>query len=229
MDGKLFDLADEYDSQLQKGLDLSGENAEFFSRGRVADLRKRLLLSTTPLRILDFGCGIGRTSQHLSEAFPQACVVGVDTAQAAIVHARAHYGSACRDFHLLEELPHLGQFDLCYVNGVFHHIKPEDRLEALLAIRHALKPGGQLALFENNPWNPGTRLVMRRIPFDRGAVPLSSLEVKRLLLGAGFRLEQPIRFLFYFPRALSPLRVLEPWLVLLPLGAQYYALGRRSD
>lgn len=42
MDRKLFDLAEEYDSQLQKGLDLSGESAEYFSRGRVADLRRRL-------------------------------------------------------------------------------------------------------------------------------------------------------------------------------------------
>ena len=70
---------------------------------------------------------------------------------------------------------------------------------------------------------------MSRIPFDRDAIPLSSPEVRRLLLTAGFRLEQPIRFLFYFPRALSVFRALEPWLVLMPLGAQYYALGRRAD
>jgi SAM-dependent methyltransferase len=115
------------------------------------------------------------------------------------------------------------------VNGVFHHIRPEDRLPALLAIRNALRPGGWLALFENNPWNPGTRLVMNRIPFDREAVPLSPPEVRRLLLTAGFRLEQAIRFLFYFPRALAVCRALEPWLVLMPLGAQYYALGRRVN
>jgi len=229
VDRKLFDLAEEYDSQLQKGLDLSGENAEYFSRGRVADLSKRLPDSAGPLRILDFGCGIGRTARHLSEAFPDAHIVGVDTAKAAIAHAQAHYGSPSREFHPLEELPGLGHFDVCYVNGVFHHIRPEDRLAALLAIRNALKPAGWLALFENNPWNPGTRMVMSRIPFDRDAVPLSPPEVRRLLLTGGFRLEQAVRFLFYFPRALAVCRVLEPWLVLMPLGAQYYALGRRVD
>lgn len=229
MDRKLFDLAEEYDSQLQMGLDLSGENAAYFSRGRVADLRKRLPGSATPWRILDFGCGIGRTAQHLSEAFPEALIVGVDTAKTAIAHAQAYCGSPSRQFHLLEELPGLGTFDVCYVNGVFHHIRPEDRHAALLAIRNALKPGGRLALFENNPWNPGTRMVMSRIPFDRDAVPLSPPEVRRLLVATGFRLEQAIRFLFYFPRALAVFRVLEPWLVLMPLGAQYYALGRRVD
>ena len=37
----------------------------------------------------------------------------------------------------------------------------------------ALLTGGVLALFENNPWNPGTRLVMKRIPFDRNAQTIS--------------------------------------------------------
>ena len=41
-------------------------------------------------------------------------------------------------------------------------------------VRQGLRPGGVFALWENNPWNPGTRLVMRRIPFDRNAVLLSA-------------------------------------------------------
>ena len=40
----------------------------------------------------------------------------------------------------------------------------------------ALRPGGLFAFWENNPWNPGTRLVMSRIPFDRDAITLSALE-----------------------------------------------------
>jgi SAM-dependent methyltransferase len=224
MDGKLFDLAEEYDSQLQKELDLSGYSPESFGRGRSADLRNRPPTSKHPLRILDFGCGIGRAAQHLTEAFPHAQIVGVDTSKAAIAYTQAHYGSSSRDFHALEELPGLGHFHLCYVNGVSHHIRPEDRLAAPLMIRDTLKPGGWLALFENNPWNPGTCLVMSRIPFDRDAVPLSPPSVRRLLLTARFRLEQAIRYLFYFPRALAG-----PWPVLMPFGAQYYALARRVE
>jgi len=44
--------------------------------------------------------------------------------------------------------------DLAYCNGVFHHIAPDARPEALAMIRDALKPGGLFAFWENNAWNP---------------------------------------------------------------------------
>jgi len=50
----------------------------------------------------------------------------------------------------------------------------------------ALKPGGLFAFWENNPWNPGTRIVMSRIPFDRDAEIISPPAAKRLLRRAGF-------------------------------------------
>ena len=96
-------------------------------------------------------------------------------------------------------------------------------------IHRALKPGGRFALMENNPWNPGTRLVMDRIEFDRGAVPLSPPQARRLLIAGGFGRCAPARFLFYFPRPLAFLRFSEPWLARIPLGAQYYFLATRTQ
>jgi hypothetical protein len=87
-----------------------------------------------------------------------------------------------------------------------------------------LAPQGVLAVFENNPWNVGARMVMRRIPFDRDAVPLSPPALRALLGGAGLSVRST-RFLFYFPRPLAALRPLEPWLVRVPLGAQYWVLA----
>ena len=61
--------------------------------------------------------------------------------------------------------------DLAYSNGTFHHIPPAKRMDALGFIFQRLKPGGIFALWENNPWNPGTRWVIEsRIPFDRDAI-----------------------------------------------------------
>jgi SAM-dependent methyltransferase len=119
-------------------------------------------------------------------------------------------------------------FDLCYVNGVFHHIHPTERVAALTTIKNVLVPGGYFAFFENNPWNPGTRLVMKRIPFDHNAQPLSSRAARRLLVETGFKCLGRTRFLFCFPRSLAFLRFCERWLVHFPLGAQYWLLATRS-
>ena len=99
----------------------------------------------------------------------------------------------------------LNMVDLAYSNGVFHHIDRRDRADCLRFVRHALRPGGVFALWENNPWNPGARLVMRRIPFDRDAVLLTARQAVRLLDGAGL---QPLAVdhAFIFPRALKVLR-----------------------
>jgi hypothetical protein len=88
-----------------------------------------------------------------------------------------------------------------------------------------LKPGGWFCFWENNPWNPGTRIVMSRIPFDRDAVTLSAPQASRLLRAAGFTVVTT-DFLFIFPNFLRHCRPVEPWLCRLPLGAIPRALSQ---
>jgi trans-aconitate methyltransferase len=221
----LFDLADEYEAMLMRGVSLSGEHWSFFARGRVEDLQRRLATTVAPRRILDFGCGIGYTTDLLGAAFPAAEVVGIDTSVDALRRAEEAHGSARVRFEPVEGFSGAGTFDLCYTNGVFHHIEPAKRAEALALIRDALTETGYFALFENNPWNPGTRMVMRRIPFDRDAQMLSPVQARRFLRDDGWRVAA-CRSLFYFPRALAALRTAEPWLTRWPLGAQYYILAQ---
>ena len=109
---------------------------------------------------------------------------------------------------------------------MFHHIPPAEREAAVAYVHGALRPGGIFALWENNPWNPGTRLVMRRIPFDRDAETLSAPATRRLLRAGGFEIERT-DFLFVFPRPLRALRPLERRLARAPLGAQYLVLARK--
>jgi SAM-dependent methyltransferase len=224
----LFDRADEYDAMLQQGLKLSGEDKHFFIHGRLADLQGNLPAGLEPRRILDFGCGIGDTSVLLAKAFPGARVVGAETAEQALAHARMQHGSETVSFVAVDELADLEPFDLTYVNGVFHHVPPPQRQRAARLIYESLRPGGCFALFENNPWNPGTRMVMSRIPFDRDAITLTPPETQELLRSAGFEVRET-RYLFIFPRLLRALRFTEAWLTGLPLGAQYWVLGQRRS
>lgn len=223
----LFDVPSEYDAMLEQGIRLSGEDRAFFARGRVADLVAHLPGSERVRRVLDFGCGAGDGTRLLADAFPQAEVVGLDSSEPAIARARAHHGGPRLRFETVTALAGASaSYDLCHLSGVLHHVRPVARPALLRALADATAPGGHLALFENNPWNVGARMVMRRIPFDRDAVPVSPRAARRLVEHASFQV-RGMRYLFYFPRPLAALRRLEPWLARVPLGAQYWVLGER--
>lgn len=221
----LFDKSNEYDDMLERGLAVTGDDKMFYMRGRVANMAGRLPSDFKPRRILDFGCGLGETSHELSLIFPGAEITGIDTAENAIEYAKKKYGSGRINFVNAAGFEGEGAYDLAYVNGVFHHILPQDRPGALAIIHRALKTGGYFGFYENNPWNPGTRLVMSLIEFDRGAMPLSYLKAEKLLASGGFEIAGLTEFVFYFPKWISFLRALEPCLRKVPLGAQYGVLG----
>lgn len=223
---EMFHRGEEYDAMLHLGLRFTGERKEHFLEGRLELLRELLPPGFEAARILDFGCGTGDTSVALAARFPEAKVTGTDTAPQLIEYARRNRAEERVDFLPVSGLGEEACFDLCYVNGVFHHVHPEQRDQALVQIRRVLAPGGYFALFENNPWNPGTRLVMKKIPFDRDAIPINPPQARALLKKNGFLIEGPTRFLFFFPAFLRWLRPLEPYLRSVPLGGQYVILGR---
>lgn len=228
MSQNLFDRSHAYDQMLNLGIRLSGEDKYFFIRGRIRDLKAHLPAEFCPQRILDYGCGIGDSAPFLLEAFPGAQIVGVDTSESALALARQRYASPIYNFCSVQSLRNIEGFDLCYVNGVFHHIPPAERIRVLKTLHQVIKPGGYLALFENNPWNIMMRISMNRIPFDRGVRMISPPGLKRLIISAGLTPCLPTRFLFYFPHFLAFLRFLEPHLARLPLGAQYYILAMKT-
>jgi SAM-dependent methyltransferase len=152
----------------------------------------------------------------------------VDVSPKSIEVARKHFSSEKIRYELLADLQADAQMDLAYCNGVFHHIVPEERLDALALIHDALKPGGHFAFWENNSWNPATRYVISRCPFDKDAILLSPLEARRLLKDARFEIVRT-DFRFIFPKALRALRKIEDFVYRLPLGAQYQVLCRKSS
>jgi SAM-dependent methyltransferase len=221
-------VSDQYASELAQGLALSGESRDYFARRRIAFLAERLRDHGVAVAdVLDFGCGDGASSDLLLEAFGATHLVGVDSSSASLALARERQRSPRARFVQLSELRTAGEFDLAYCNGVFHHVVPEERVAAAARVRSVLRPKGVFSFWENNPWNPGARMVMRRIPFDRDAVPISPPEGRRLLRQAGFEVLET-RYLFVFPRALRRLRGLELPLSRWPLGAQYQILARRA-
>jgi len=219
--------ADSYDRALAEGLSVSGEDRQYFAAGRVnwvqACLRQ---LDYSCHSIMDYGCGTGSTTEYLMGALSAHRVVGVDTSERSLAAARQNCKSSNARFVLLGEYPPSADLDLVYCNGVFHHIPPEQRGECLRFIHDSLRLGGWFSLWENNPWNPGTRYIMSRVSFDRDAITLTPLEARRLVRSAGFKVLRT-DFLFIFPRFLKVFRPTEKLLAKLPLGGQYQILCQK--
>ncbi len=227
-DAEFDAYAARYDEALAQGISVSGEDKDFFAEGRIVWLRGLLEKSgELPRSVLDFGCGTGSAAPFLRERLGAATVLGVDISSRLIERAAQSYGSDTVRFAAIDAAPPQADLDLAFCNGVFHHIPLDQRDKAVHYVRDSLRPGGLFAFWENNPWNPGTRYVMSKIPFDKDAITLPPPEARRLLRSNGFEIVST-NFLFIFPNALGFLRGLEPPLARLPFGAQYQVLCRKA-
>lgn len=228
-DAPEFDAyAARYDEALAAGLSVTGEDKDYYARGRMRWLagRLRALGVRPPETVLDFGCGLGGSTPLFLDMLGAKRVVGVDVSEGLLDRAREAFAHEPRaSFRTIASHEAAGSADLAFVNGVFHHIPVADRAEALRYVRRTLRPGGLFAFWENNPWNPGTRYIMSRVSFDENAITITPPEARGLLRDAGFEVVET-DFLFIFPRALRWLRPLERLVTRLPLGGQYLVLCR---
>lgn len=97
-------------------------------------------------RVLDFGCGPGRTLRHFVGAYPDARFEGCDIDEPSIEWLAARAPENCRAFTCAETPPldaAAGSFDLAYAVSVFTHLT--DTWSAwLLELHRVLAPGGLL-------------------------------------------------------------------------------------
>jgi trans-aconitate methyltransferase len=222
-------FSSDYDTALAEGLSATGEDKHYFARGRLAWLAQ--CLTKFPVRaksLIDYGCGTGTSTPLFFDLLGAEEIIGLDTSINSLAVARKIYNTAQMKFYHTAEYQPCGEIDLTFCNGVFHHIPPKERPDTVSYIYRCLRPGGIFAIWENNPWNPGTRYVMSRVPFDRDAVMLSHVEMRRIVKECGFEVLRT-DFLFIFPRALKFLRWIEPLLSSLPLGGQYQVLCRKPE
>jgi SAM-dependent methyltransferase len=221
------DYAQHYDDALNRGLAATGEPKDYFARGRIQWLSRCLQeISQQPRFIMDFGCGDGSTSEYLLAMSKESSVIGLDTSEKSLELATDNYGGARASFLPIAQYGPKAEVDLAYCSGVFHHIPVDERPSAVDFVYRSLRADGIFSFWENNPWNPGTRYVMSRIPFDRDAITLTPPQASRLLQAGGFEILRRDS-LFYCPKQLKWLRWIEPYLSALPLGGQYQVLCRK--
>ena len=214
-------FVESYEDACERGLAFTGESRDFFARTRIEICAAAIRKSRCAIHsILDYGCGLGHTAPLLLDHFSETRVVGLDNSGPTIAEAQRKYGSSRCRFTTSLDSDENDTFDAAYCNGVFHHIPIAERIDQAKVVFDALRPGGWFMFWENNPWNPGTRYVMSKIPFDRDAILLSPANSRQLLRQVGFHI-QTTTYHFFFPRLLRMFRSLERRLVRFPLGGQY--------
>ncbi len=220
------EFATKYEKTMERACAVSGESPDFYAAARMAWCVRRLQSCFPVETALDFGCGVGGSFRCFFDVLGCKSVIGVDPSEESLQVARSRYPDLKLHLSTPEKFPPAGNIPFAFCNGVFHHIDPRERLNALKYIRAALRENGIFAYWENNPWNPVVVYSMSLNEFDRNANTLSPLRSARLLTQAGFRV-QFIDYCFFFPRFASVLRSLEPALRWLPLGAQYLVVARK--
>jgi SAM-dependent methyltransferase len=220
----------DFDRYIENYNELLRERTQFFSPGEQYFARYKAnivaeRISRPVSTLLEFGCGIGRNIPFLQAAFPRAAITGTDIAAASIDYASAENPSAL----FAVEGPStngIGRFDLIFVAGVFHHVPVDERQSVAQTLRDRLEDGGEVFVFEHNPYNPVTRRIVSNCPYDEDAVLLRPRELADLLAGTGLAIVDS-GYCLFVPPSLGPLVRLERYLGWLPLGGQYWVRARR--
>jgi SAM-dependent methyltransferase len=223
------ELARDYDELLRDPLrDRFASGSDFFIEQKARIVSSRLAALTKrqprarPLRVLDAGCGRGTAFQFFG---PGIRVFGCDVSAPMLQGATRHQPVAVQEPYTLPLAD--DTFDAVYAMCVYHHIPPDEQLRHLCELRRVVAPGGEVMVFEHNPYNPVTARVFRRAPIDAGCEMIPPPALQTLFERAGFA-GTDRRYLLFVPEAVHRrLPFIEPALAWLPLGGQYFVAGRK--
>ena len=135
-----------------------------------------LLQIKEPLKVLDYGCGIGTAMKHISEAHPQTQVFGFDI--------NIFQGRVMPDYHFRSDF--WFEFDRIYLmHSIAHFTSPIDTLKT---IRRFLKHDGRMVIITPNTDWLWLKNGMKNVKSDSTVVEhFSPRTLKETVEKAGFQ------------------------------------------
>jgi len=212
-----------YEQSLDASIGITGESFDYFAKYKAAYIARNVA-PKGPAKILDYGCGVGLLSKHLRALMPEKRVDGFDPSEESILRIGPEL--QVRGMFTSDECLVGRDYDVIVIANVLHHVRPRERGELIRSVTLRLRAGGKLVIFEHNPMNPLTRRAVSRCAFDGDAVLLSQGETRGYFPARQFRVRRD--YVVFFPRWLSWLRPLEPFLAWCPLGAQYVVTALKT-
>jgi len=234
MDSQQKAIADEFDrynanysDTVNASLIVPGMDIDYFTKvkaGYLLDLSREALGSSSALAALDVGCGIGNYHELIKGSFKT--LSGCDISPESIDRARTRHPDVSYEVYDGSRLPYRDYaFDVVFTICVMHHVPPIAWSEFVAEMRRVLRPGGLAVVFEHNPYNPLTKKVVNRCPFDADAVLLKPATTRRLFEAAGFH-GIKVRSILNFPTSGTLTRRIDRLLGVFPTGAQYFLSAR---
>jgi len=220
--------ARDYDDLLRDPLrDRFADRTRFYHLRKwlvIQDILRRRSARSKDLSWLDVGCGKGELL-HLGKAYfrsAMGCDPSAEMLRECVGLAVTHQPEPAR-------LPFDDQsFDFITAVCVYHHLGPLKRAAFTNEANRVLRPGGIFAIFEHNPANPATRLIVSRTPVDSNAVLLRARESGDLMRTAGLAPFDTVYYLYLPQRLFEFAGKLERFLAGVPLGGQYAVFGEKS-
>jgi len=216
--------AENYEELIASSTFHLSRNNRYFAEVKMREAKR--LAGPEVRTVLDFGCGPGGNLPFLATTFPGAELHAFDVSEKCLERASKAHPSV--SFHRsLGPSVAPARFDLVFMANVLHHVPPAERPSVVNEAARMLSPQGVLLVFEHNPANPLTRLVVRRCVLDRDAVLLWPSEAVGLARSAGLAVQRD--YIMFLPPALSCLARLERLLARVPFGAQYVVAARQPQ
>ncbi|MDP8298874.1 MAG: NAD-dependent epimerase/dehydratase family protein, partial [Candidatus Tantalella remota] len=194
-------LSPSYENILNSDVKVSGENAEYFANYK-AECVRSFLGDDYSGSILDYGCGVGLISKYLETHFDpeKARITGYDISTESIKKA----GTKTENVVFTSDINEVGKekYNAIIVANVLHHIDREERAAFLRKVKSLLADDGYIFIFEHNPYNPATRIIVKLSILDENTSLLRAGESCRLLREAGVDVFQK-RYIVFFPKFLK--------------------------
>lgn len=215
-----------YKTLVNDSLAFSGLNVDFFTKVKAEYLKDILLqtYNTTKVDTLDLGCGVGNFHPLLVPHVRS--LSGTDVSGESIKIASANNPDVRYKLFAGKVLPFPSQsFDLVFAVCVFHHVPLGMRANLVAEAKRVLRTKGTFVIFEHNPINPLTMRVVSNCVFDKDAILLKSTEAQDLLKASSFA-EIRSRHILTVPAFNKAARIVDQLFGRVPLGAQYFTMGR---
>lgn len=211
----------DYEYYIQESTKKFDKNLDYYRKNKIEITKERTL--NYPKNILDFGSGVGVMIPHMKKKFSKSKIYAYDESRESLKFLKKKFPFVT----CLKKIDGQIKFDLIFLSGVVHHIEKNLRERVFKKIHSSLNASGILVIFEHNPYNPLTNIVVKNCEFDQDAQLIKRRDLIKICEKVNFKINESA-YIYFFPTFMKQLRFLEKYLEWFFLGAQYFCTFKKN-